>query len=114
MINNVVQILQAGKALIADPTNHAKGGFAFDKHGAHVDPTSELACSFCSVGALMKVLGVSPELGHPAHFWMIRDYLDNAAYDLFKSLTVEVNDCRTHSEVMSVWDRAIEASKGVQ
>ncbi len=102
-----VEILKAGRALIENPAHWAKGRFAFDCHMEEVTPGSPDACSWCSVGALIKLVNYEDRFES-------RQHLEQAIRQIHSELpayqgTLEYfNDTHTHSEVLRVWDKAIE------
>ena len=102
MGENVKEVLMRARELIAWEENWCQGVAARDKNGREVEPMSELANSWCAVGAIRKVCvdrGVAP-------------------YDIVAALKKELgygytlpgfNDSHSHDEVLAVFDRAISA-----
>lgn len=99
---NTVDILKQARALIADEKNWAQGAYATDAEGRNLcDPNAADACSFCSVGAVAKVLGIagSKAEDHPAV----------QALDACTEINsiIGVNDEGDHGRLLSIWDEAI-------
>jgi len=99
------QILEEGRALLSKPENWTQRVAARDIHGIRVGSTEEYACSWCSYGALNKV--------DPDHGWQRSDaeeHLEQAAKELQPGCVsyVHFNDSHTHSEVLQMWDKAIQ------
>jgi hypothetical protein len=100
---NTLEILTLARAKIADEENWCQGSFAENEYSVSVSAISDVACSWCSIGALRSIAG--------------NDFIAyNSAMDyLSESMNYPIadyNDSRTHSEVMAAWDKAIaECSK---
>lgn len=102
---NTLEILKAGRELLADPTNWCQGSLALNGDKLDVEPLDERACSWCSIGAIMKV---NPhEAIKPA-----RLHLERALPPEWKPKSgrnvLGFNDTHSHSEVLAVWDKAIQ------
>lgn len=105
------EILIKAKEVIVNPENWIKHYYAYDKNrspvgrGTHPD-----AVCFCSVGALQKVIG---DKGDASDIFVntskIRE-LTKVLGDVAGETITEYNDSHNHSEVMEVWDKAIELS----
>lgn len=106
-------MLSAAKALIADEQHWTKGAMARDKDGALIaNPVNKEAVCWCSQGAIIKAYG---DAGF--HFTDILIGID-LMETVIKSNTdfmnvIAFNDVggRTHSEVLEMFDRTIEAAK---
>lgn len=93
------QILTAARAVIALPNNLARRELARDADGNPVDPCSESANSWCSKGALLKVLAGAPV---PKR---IEELL--TASNHCKAHYVGYTDTQPHPRVIAMWDAAI-------
>lgn len=98
------EILRKARELISDPTHWTQKAFARGPDGRSVDDSDPRACSWCSLGALIKVTGENFPRGELVLERAVRELhpgIDTASI-------VRFNDTRSHSEVLAVWDRAIE------
>ena len=110
----VLDVLIAGRELISDPSRWTQGYFARDSAGEGMLSSDPAAVCWCSVGALAKV---APTEWDGLYFDEPIDALGYRA--LVKALprrkrhlgAASFNDTHTHSEVLALWDRAIEAEK---
>ena len=91
------QILRKAKALIDSPEKWLKGSYAADEHGNALQIDNQIACKFCSVGALQKICD-DANVYFGAMFYLGRETSNNVAI---------FNDTHTHAEVMAKWDEAI-------
>lgn len=94
------EILRKAKALIDTPEKWCQETYAANAYGASVEIRNPAACSFCSTGALIKVLG---------------GYWDSYKYPVYFGMTpkqlFDFNDSHAHAEVMALWDKAIERAE---
>jgi hypothetical protein len=101
---NTLEILKAGRALIADPKNWCQGTLAKNNLGEDTDPLYYDACCWCSVGALRKAVGDGHTSTGEAQAHLYRalpEGLDDMAIVTF-------NDTQTHAKVLAMWDKAIQ------
>lgn len=100
-----LQILVAARALISTPETLCRRELARDAQGNPVAPTSSAAVSWCSKGALLKVLAGAP----------IPDDLEdlltasNTSADgrPIRAHYAGFTDTQSHDRVMAMWDRSI-------
>jgi hypothetical protein len=93
------EILIKAKEVIVDPKNWIQRSYALDKDNNTLYGSDKNSICFCSIGAIQKVLG--------------RNKLNKAENFLREAAggnMVDYNDNHSHSEVMEVWDKAIELS----
>lgn len=105
---NSVGTLVAAKALIADPKYHCKGLYSIDQRGNAVVPWEDGAVCFCAFGAISRIIYFEQERGEHMHSSVI---LGQAALELFGETATFVNDEMQHSDLMRVFDHAIEIAK---
>jgi hypothetical protein len=86
------------KELLATEEQWTQGHYAKNTNGTPVGYTSEDACSFCLLGALVA----------------INEKLNAMAGNNDDVILSEFNDTHTYEEVIAVLDRAIELSGGTQ
>ncbi len=98
-----LEILKAGRALIENPAHWTQRAFAIDCGGVDVGASSPNACSWCSIGALLKAGNHDPLTPGRRHLEQAIEQILGFAMDLD-----DFNDTHTHSEVLQVWDKAIE------
>lgn len=97
-MKTTLSLLKAGKSVIYKEENFLKGKYAVDKKGIEINCLSELACKFCTIGALMSVS---------------RDPSQDEYKSAYRALTrvmgpvSEFSDNHTHAEVLAKWDEAI-------
>lgn len=100
-----LEVLQQAKALLEDKNNWYQGWFNALRIGNLVinelPPYSEEANCWCALGACMKFDG---ENGSAEYFQI----LNRAFQEKFNEPTEIANDTRTHEEILSAFDRAIE------
>jgi hypothetical protein len=101
-----VEILEKARELISDRNRWAKGHFAKTKEGRNCNTLSEEAFSFCSLGALCKIIDI--------HVMSVTG--KEATETLRRSLPsgtdiAGFNDTHRHSEVIALFDRAIAAAR---
>ena len=113
---NELEILEAGRALIADPAHWGQGVAARRADGKETSSTALDACAWCSLGAIRKVTGRDEEMlmGSPSD--KARSLLDDAAAQLWENtgritFAWAFNDTQEHAEVLRMWDLAIENAK---
>lgn len=105
--------LVAARKLIENPNNWIKGALARDSNNFIINVKDQMACKFCTSGAVQKVTDYAHDLT-PYHEAYI--YLDKAAITLNNSYNtgyihrpcVAFNDACTHDEVMDMFDLAIK------
>jgi hypothetical protein len=103
-----LQILTQGLALIRDPKHWVQRELAATRFGMFLlNPSSERACSWCSIGALMKAEGRDGSDGADYHaIAHLEAAMRELRYD-YPNLA-RFNDAVSHSEVIKVWEKAIE------
>lgn len=99
-------MLRAARARIADPKNWTQGALARDSNGREAPEASEKAVCWCARGAYYAEDFSS--------FYGGEEMLDLAAMELFDSYVENVNDYRQHSDVLALYDRAIELAEQAQ
>jgi hypothetical protein len=103
-----LDVLIAGRELLADPKNWTQRTLARNKAGDAVpDPWDPKATCFCSLGAVHKVVGKGTHL-LPLKS-KVRELLHQAVPR--HDNVVFFNDRSTHTEVLDLWDRAIELAR---
>jgi len=113
------EILLKARTLIADPKHWTKGEMARTQSGRPTTTTSPTACQWCSVGAITKAAReVDPSYDTNACYGAMtglrlvtREVMEKEGYqdDLRNNLAV-FNDTHTHAEILSAFDKAIDAS----
>lgn len=108
---NTVEILKSAKAVIINPEDWTQDAFSRNKNGERLtNGYDEGGVCFCSLGAVEKVTSKP--------FWSSEkavEFLQRAACALFQTVNIPgINDTRTHSEVMAVWDKAIQLAEEKQ
>ena len=103
----ILTILRRAKDVIADPTRWTCGDYARDSSGRYVKVDDRTAVSFCSVGALALVSGITVKQaeGSPAC-----KYLEMAAAEQGEKYAHQIND-KGHHNALAMFDRAIELAK---
>jgi hypothetical protein len=94
--------LIAARGLIADPKHWTQMWFARAEGGALVVSRDTRACSWCALGALEKVAGVS------SRFDKAFDALRVASFTAFARAAPEVNDDLGHEAILKAFDLAIQ------
>lgn len=105
---NTVELLESAKALIIDPDRWTKSEYARSVNYEACSPNSDAAFCWCALGAVRKA-GDFRSDGNPG-----RDYLEKVIASDGKYISVDdFNDLpdTTHSDVISLFDRAIELAK---
>lgn len=97
----VKEVMIAARAKIADEKNWTTKAFARDTNGDSVPSSDQDAVCWCAIGAILSVLPP----GAVFEFDDLWKPLDNLALGSM----VTLNDERTHTEVMSVFDCMIAA-----
>lgn len=104
--NKPSDLLMAAKAVIADPTRFTTDSIARDCYGATTSSLSDDATCWCSVGAYYKAIGfdyLNTEIDSKAFGFLVK------AVGLFGGTAVaDYSDTHIHTEVMTMWDKAIE------
>lgn len=96
----ILELLKATRALISNPANWTQDCCARNKDGAETGALNPTAVQWCSAGALIKCRDDKVVVHYRAY-----DLLE----DLLTSETlIEFNDHHTHSEVLALFDQAIE------
>lgn len=93
--------LRAAKARISDPHRWVRGALACDQNGKPTEPRYDDACRWCAYGAMYA------ENADPLSIKALED----AAHSVFGEPPEDVNDCLTHSDVMEMFDRAIQIAE---
>lgn len=112
-MSTTLDILKAARSIISDEKNWTQGTFAKDVDGMMVSAASPDATCFCSLGAILKVMD--------SNLFIFKTdavkYLNKAVYILGETDTPDeedsyiYNDTHEHSQVMLMWDKAIELAK---
>lgn len=105
MTKSNYEILTEAQELIRDPAHWTQDAYARNADMNAIDDIHSLtATCWCSVGAILKVAGLSSDvIDHPA-FALIEDYADGLAITAF-------NDSHTHWDVMAAFDHARELAR---
>ena len=106
-MKTVLDILIAGRELISDPSRWTQGASARDDRDNRVGATAGVAVCWCSMGALHKTATAEGSTYEDAYGAMMASLSLIAPDDGLANF----NDTHTHSEVLALWDRAIEAEK---
>ena len=110
-MSSIKQLLSQARDLISEPGHWTKRVLARNAKGEAISPTSPDACSWCIIGALVKVSG-SEELAQealPAIGNAIRSEFPHlASFSITDFNDGSFNRFRNHSEVVRVLDKAIE------
>lgn len=93
---NWVQQFKEVRELLSDESRWTQGEYAKDGLGKCVGPKDKNACSWCLVGAFIKVTGTCRQT-------------DKMLSKLGCDVTV-FNDNHSHSEVLQLLDKAINAN----
>lgn len=102
-VMTVLDALIAGRALIEDPKHWTRKFNARDADGHPVWNTkTQEPISWCSLGALSKVTEGTTKVYNGA-YKVLRACVDAGVSDF--------NDSHSHSEVLALWDKAIEAER---
>jgi hypothetical protein len=110
----VLKILEHARDLITIPANWTQRAAARDGDGFGTGALNEVACSFCSVGAILRAHG---NLNHDSSSTVGHRLYSDAIFILSRgmsevdanSTTVpQFNDTKTHSEVLQAFDITIE------
>ena len=104
------EILIAARAKIDKHQKWCKGVFSRDHNGDEVSPVSVNAVRFCALGAIRAVtLGPLSRSEARAALRLAAGYSNDSNESIFK-----LNDHpkTRHADIMALYDRAIEATKG--
>lgn len=110
------EILKAARALITSPDNWTQGSYARNAIGLTTLIASGEACRFCSLGAIERIMHISRDnlrRNRDVAAGDVRKCLVQAIYKYqggVKSTIARFNDHHTHSEVLAVFDLAIDES----
>ncbi len=109
-----LEVLKQARQLISEPGHWTKGALARDKNHKQVPPLSPDACSWCSIGAVVKVVG-SEELA-VGHLIPLNVAITALHPNLPTTSVGDFNDgnfnrFRNHSEVLAVFDEAIKNAR---
>lgn len=109
--------LEAGRALLSDPTRWCKSAYARNAKGDPVLEGASDACSWCSMGALRKIIADSVTGDdiwrldkHYSRLNGLRGLLNQACFPTYHHI-LDVNDHQSHDVLLGVWDVAIAAAK---
>lgn len=106
---NSSDLLKIAKSYIDTPDKWCQRYSALDKNGNPVQYMSPDACKLCSVGA--TALAVRNSLGAFSTF-RVNNYLYDAAKTFGSEFSpIMFNDNKTHSEVMEMFDKAINLAE---
>jgi hypothetical protein len=103
-VENAVAILRKARAVISNPKHWTCGEYARASNHRVVDVDNPSAVSFCSVGALAFVSGLTVKEAEDSKACQ---YLEKAALEQGGIFAHTVND-RGHARAMTMFDRAIE------
>lgn len=122
---DALQVLNSGRALIADEKNWTQGAFArTGPDGCGVSSVSTMATCWCSTGALSKMTYKLDDFeydiipisrAHHLAYSEAYHFLGQAVYEMSLGATTSperFNDSHTHEEVLAAWDRAIQMVGG--
>jgi hypothetical protein len=104
-----VQIVERARVLIEDKEHWCRNHIAMDANGVSVFPNSLSAVKRCGLGALIA-----------AAYELTRDHdaADRLAYDALRphcgsSTLIHINDMRSHTEVLALFDKVIAMKAGL-
>jgi hypothetical protein len=101
------EILEGGRAIIADPERFIQGHYAADAAGNRVWELGERAVRFCSIGATRRVNDGEIGLAN----WEAEMLLNHAANSLYGTTITDVNDRLGREAALAAFNLAIaEAS----
>lgn len=103
---STVEILRAAREKIADPARWRKGWYASDVNGVDCYGHDPEACRWCAIGAIQAVVG-DPDTDQAPSRALRSAAGVGAHYFNDKPST-------THSDVLSLFDRAIAAQENTQ
>jgi len=106
-----VEILQRAKALIEDEANWIQEEYALDAEKCCVSPDDPEACFFCAAGAVYKAYGSFAGDDPEAMEYLARAARKMAPPDVAYFVIVDLNDTRTHADVMAMFDEAIRLAQ---
>jgi len=101
------EFLRKAKALIDTPEKWTQGYFATDGGGIVVDPHTQHAQCFCSLGALWRQEVAENSTGMEFSSQVPVVYLNRA----MDGDIPYFNDRHNHAEVIAAWDAAIAAAE---
>lgn len=99
-------ILVGARDLISDPSRHTRGAYSRDKNGKDIDRTDCESVRWCAVGAIEHVADISNTDAYYA-----KRMLYDACMYRFGINILSVNDDLTHSELMEVFNIAVDSAK---
>ena len=88
------------KAVIEDPRNWTRGAFAVNEKGEGCSAVGDTACSFCALGAMLRVNASRNAMKH----------LVRTSETLPGGYVTIINDDMGHEAVMKLFDVAIESA----
>ncbi len=107
---NTLEILTKGLELIRDPKHWTKNVLAKDSENRDVDPMAPSAVCWCSIGALVKAEGNGMQ-GEAYHEALCALEAAEGAAGFYREWVSVFNDTHTHTEVVKVWEKAIEHAR---
>jgi|SRR6478609_5560456 len=104
---NAYDMLVLARAKIANPNNWTQGTPAANAFGKNVCACDPSAVKWCSYGACVAAVGDIPDFN-----WY--KPLEAAVKELgFTGTVVSFNDTSTHTEVLALFDKAIELAADI-
>ena len=105
----IKQVLTEARKLIENEENWTTGYYARDKEGNEIDESSPLACKFCAIGALHRV--IEREDDYEIVYSGAKEKLAKVAEDNHGLYIAQVNDSLGHKATLEMFDKAIEICK---
>jgi len=104
-----LKYLTEARELIADPARWCQGDYAQTRDGR---PVSYWNLSKIRNGVRFCALGALAYAGHKLTIESrLDEWLDNIAIDLFGIDVISLNDTRTHQDILTLFDKAIEIAE---
>lgn len=109
---SVITLLQEAREVLAKEENWTTDKYARDKEGRCVSAISSEACSFCAIGALLKVARQPSALFFFGESVAAYTLLQEAAKETGGFSIENVNDRLGYAAVITAYDVAIKKAKG--
>lgn len=103
----VMDLLREARALISDPDKWTQGALARNAHGSEVAHYSPDACKWCAVGAISRV-AASNNASYDTEMSAYSSLVQASRRLFYSDAVGEVNDTHSHTDVLALFDRAIE------
>lgn len=107
---NALEVLKAARHLLSDPNRWTKRAYARAADGLDIDATSDMAVSFCAIGAMRHVTG-SDSIVDNEEYGEAMVALNGAVVwpgKLCRTARFNDHPDTTHEDVLALYDRAIE------